>query len=245
MQALLLILEGLGKALLEFFYPRRCPVCGDIVQPAGALICPSCVSQLSPVKAPTCRKCGKEVFGEHVEYCFDCGRRRRTFDSGAALLNYNEAARRSMAAVKYKNKREYLDFYSEAIVCRFAAAVRGWQADALIPVPIHPSRRRRRGYNQVEELAERLGKRWNIPVESRVLVRIKKTQPQRSLNPEERLKNLQAAFAVKNGADVPKRVILVDDIYTTGSTLEACSRVLKKAGAEEIHFVVICTGSAG
>ena len=177
-----------------------------------------------------------------MEYCLDCVRRRRTFDSGAALLNYNEAARHSMAAVKYKNKREYLDFYSEAMALRFGDTVRGWQADVLIPVPIHPSRRRKRGYNQAEELAKRLGKQWGLPVEAKLLVRTRRTQPQRGLNPEERLENLQAAFAADTALPVPKRVILVDDIYTTGSTMEACSRVLKRAGAEEIHFVVICIG---
>lgn len=237
-------MQRTGRGLLDLLFPRRCPVCGGIVQPPGALICPACVSQLSPVKAPACRKCGKEVFGEHVEYCADCARRRRTFVSGTALLNYNEAARHSMAAIKYKNKREYLDFYSEALAFRFADTVRGWQPDALIPVPVHPSRRRKRGYNQAEELARRLGAQWNIPVERRLLIRVRKTQPQRNLNPEERLRNLQAAFAVQKGISVPKRVLLVDDIYTTGSTMEACSRVLKAAGAEEIHFVVICIGCA-
>lgn len=238
------ILYLAGNWFADLIFPRRCPVCGDIVQPAGALICPACVLKLSPVKSPSCRKCGKEVFGDHMEYCSDCARHRRTFDSGAALLNYNEAARHSMAAIKYKNKREYLDFYSEAMAHRFADVVRGWRPDALVPVPIHASRRRRRGYNQAEELAKRLGKRWQLPVESDILVRTRKTLPQRALNPEERLQNLQKAFAVNEKRIVPGRLLLVDDIYTTGSTVEACSRVLKQAGAEEIHFLTICIGCA-
>lgn len=149
-----------------------------------------------------------------------------------------------MAAVKYKNRREYLDFYSEAMARRFADRVRGWNADVLIPVPVHAARRRKRGFNQAEELAKRLGRLWGIPVDTRLLVRVRKTQPQRELNPEERLKNLQQAFAADNRRGVPKKVILVDDIYTTGSTMEACSRTLKDAGVEEIHFVVICIGCA-
>lgn len=185
--------------------------------------------------------------GERTEYCADCMRHQRTFESGVALFNYNEAARSSMAAVKYKNKREYLDFYAAAADFRFCRTVSSWQAEALIPVPVHPSRRRKRGFNQAEEFAKRLGKLWKLPVETGLLVRRKKTAPQRELNPQERLKNLQQAFAIRQTAEIhrsgiPKRVILIDDIYTTGSTMEACTRALKKAGVKEVHFVVICIG---
>lgn len=207
-----------------------------------------------PVRQPACRKCGKEVPGQHHEYCLDCIRHKRTFDSGAALFHYNDAARHSLAAVKYKNRREYLDFYGTAMQYRFEKAIRYWKPDMLIPVPIHPSRRRQRGYNQAEELAIRLGKAWNIPVCTRLLFRARKTTPQRDLNPTERLKNLQEAFRVHpeflsdarnpeiSGGKLPDCVVLIDDIYTTGSTIEACSRVLKAAGIKEIHYLSICIG---
>ncbi|MCD8120985.1 MAG: ComF family protein [Clostridiales bacterium] len=233
------------NAAINLLFPRRCPVCGEIVVPERNLICPECVKKLSPVKEPTCRRCGKEVYGDPEEYCADCLRHKRSFESGAALLNYNDAARKSVAAVKYRNRREYLDFYAAAMDLRFRKLVASWRADVLVPIPIHSSRRRERGYNQAEELAGRLGKRWGIPVDRRLLVRSRRTAPQRELNPAERLANLQAAFAVhlaRSEADVPKRVILIDDIYTTGSTMEACTRVLKQAGVEKVHFLVICIG---
>lgn len=234
------------KTIISLLYPRRCPVCGDIVSPENILIHPSCISRLSPVKSPTCKKCGKEVLGEHTEYCYDCSRHRRTFEWGMALLKYNEAAKHSMAAVKYKNRREYLDFYAAAIDSRFRKNILRLQADALVPVPIHPSRRRTRGYNQAEELAVRLSRRWGIPVDTGLLIRSKKTAPQRELNPTERLKNLQEAFAVNgerpDSSGIPETVVLIDDIYTTGSTMEACSRALKAAGVKRVYFVVICIG---
>ena len=93
--------------LIDALFPRRCPVCGDIVMPKGSLICPPCVPRLSFVKGPVCQRCGKEIMSDTQEYCADCARRKRSFEYGAALLNYNETASRSMAAVKYKNKREY------------------------------------------------------------------------------------------------------------------------------------------
>lgn len=148
---------------------------------------------------------------------------------------------------------------------RFEKNVRCWQAEVLIPVPIHPSRRRQRGFNQAEELAGRLSRSWDIPMDAHLLIRSKKTLPQRNLNPSERLKNLQEAFQISSAYQnrrsrqkkfllnslekspvkpFPRTVILVDDIYTTGSTIEACSRVLKAAGAEKVYFVVICIGNA-
>ncbi|MDD3252758.1 MAG: ComF family protein [Lachnospiraceae bacterium] len=229
----------------DLLFPRRCPVCGDIVQPERALICPSCIPKLSPVRQPACRKCGKEVFAEHVEYCQDCSRHRRTFDSGAALLNYNETARTSMAAIKYKNKREYLDFYAEAMNHRFGKLAASWCPDVLVPVPVHPSRRRSRGFNQAEELAKRLSVHWEIPVDSALLIRSKKTAPQRDLSAAERLNNLQEAFVLqpsRQDGPIPGCVILIDDIYTTGSTIEACARILKQAGVQKIHFLTICIG---
>ncbi|MGN0986717.1 MAG: ComF family protein [Otoolea sp.] len=235
-----------GYRLADFcenlLFPRRCPVCGEIVEAAEDLICPECIHKLKQVRQPTCRKCGKEVFSEQEEYCMDCSRHRRSFESGVAVFHYNEAARRSMAAIKYKNKREYLDFYASAMAYRYRKTVEHWHAEVLIPVPVHPSRRRQRGFNQAEELARRLSRHWGIPVESRFLLRSRKTVPQRDLNPQERLRNLQEAFAVDRSIPVPGSVILVDDIYTTGSTIEACTRVLKAAGVQEVHFAAICIG---
>lgn len=233
--------------MINLLYPRRCPVCGDIVFPEKLLIHPSCISKLSPVKAPFCKKCGKEIISDRMEYCYDCSRHPHTFEWGMALFNYNEAAKGSMAAVKYKNRREYLDFYAASMDCRFRKMVLRLKADVLVPVPIHPSRRRKRGYNQAEELTARLSKLWDIPMDARLLVRKKKTAPQRELNPAERLKNLQEAFAadreyMEGIGGVLESVILVDDIYTTGSTVEACTRALKEAGVKRVYFVVICIG---
>ncbi len=244
---------------LKMLFPRRCPVCEEIVEPVGELICPSCAAKLSPVTQPTCRKCGKELVCEQEEYCFDCSRHRRSFESGVALFNYNDAARRSMAAIKYRNKREFLDFYAAAMIWRFGKVILNWNPDVLIPVPVHPSRRRKRGFNQAEDLAKRLSEKLAkkmgqervsrgkpglsaVPVDTGLLFRIKKTMPQRELDPRQRMENLQQAFAADTSRTMPNCVVLVDDIYTTGSTMEACARVLKAAGVAEIHFAVICIG---
>ena len=226
--------------ILDILFPRRCPVCGEVVRPAGGMICPSCVPKLSLVKPPVCKKCGKEVLDETVEFCEDCMVHRHAFEYGMALLHYDETARNSVTQIKYHNKREYLDFYAGAIAVRFGRRIRRMGVDALVPVPVHASRRRVRGFNQAELLADAIGERLGIPVRPEMLIRDRRTKPQKELSPAERLKNLSGAFA---SGEIPagvQSVLLVDDIYTTGSTIEACARALRKAGVERVYFVVIC-----
>lgn len=231
-----------ASIFLDALFPRRCPVCGDIAAPRGNLICPSCRDKLSFVKSPVCKKCGKEVMSGTIEYCFDCSRHRRSFEYGLALLNYNELSGRSMAAVKYKNRREYLDFYAEEAVRRCGAKLLEMEADCLIPVPIHPSRYRSRGFNQALVLARKLEERMGIPVYPDILKRNKNTEPQKELGPAGRLKNLEQAFSAGPVPDGITSVILIDDIYTTGSTIEACTRVLRAAGVKKVYFFAVCIG---
>lgn len=230
------------KIVADILFPRRCPVCDEIVLPRGGLICPECVKSLSFVKGPVCKKCGKEVFSDRLEYCFDCTKHTRSFESGRALINYNDAAKDSMVKIKYKNKREYIDFYTEAICRRYEKQIARMGADVLVPVPVHPSRMKTRGYNQAELLARGIGRSLGIPVRSDLLRRSRKTAPQKELNPAERLKNLEQAFEAEGNFAGIETVILIDDIYTTGSTIEACTRALKRAGVKTVYFLTICIG---
>ena len=209
--------------------------------------------------------CGAELISDRAEYCPDCQRRQRRFESGVALIRYDTVAQKSMAAVKYKNRREYLDFYAVAIARRYGYFFKHRKDAVLVPVPVHPARLRSRGFNQAGELAVRLGRLTGLLVNERLLVRTRKTAPQKELGPDERLRNLRHAFAVAaefrwepapgkpdsrnlpgwaagTAPELPQTVILIDDIYTTGSTIEACTRVLKAAGVRQVYFVSICIG---
>ena len=181
-----MILKSLTDCAIDALFPRRCPVCGRIVVPRGRLICPGCMNRLSWVKQPVCKSCGKELSVDTVEYCFDCARRPRSFVYGRALINYNEAASRSMAQIKYNNRREYLDYYAGEMVRRLGPAVKAMKAQALVPVPVHPERLKTRGFNQAEELARRLSGGLGLPVETGLLSRNKNTAPQKDLNPAQR-----------------------------------------------------------
>lgn len=238
----IITVDKLREYSISLFFPRRCPVCGDIAEPFGELICPGCVRELSPVKQPVCKKCGKEVESRQMEYCHDCARHPKTFEQNFALLNYNQAASRSMSAIKYKGRREYLDFYSRAASLRFGKTIGRIAPDVMVPVPVHPSRMRSRGFNQAELLARLMGKQLGIAVCAKGLKRVKKTLPQKQLDQAARFKNLQHAFVPGRLPPEVKTVLLIDDIYTTGSTLESCARALRSMGVEKVYGLTLCIG---
>lgn len=234
-------LEYSRRTAADLLFPRRCPVCGGVAMPKGRLICPACLKQLSFISSPACMKCGKEIGSRDQEYCADCIRRKKSFERGFALLNYDSRAAVSMAAVKYHNKREYLDFYARAAALRFEKQFRQAGIQVIVPVPVHASRLKTRGFNQAAVLAEKLSAELGIPWEE-LLIRVKKTDPQKSLGSAERLKNLRGAFEADQEAGKWERILLVDDIYTTGSTAEICSRALLKTGVKQVFVFAVCIG---
>ena len=235
------------EMLLSLLYPRRCPICHDIVTPRGHLICPDCLKKVPFVEGPTCLRCGKEIASEEIEYCYDCSHHPRSFAGGFALAVYDPVMRESVRRFKNGGRMEYVDWYAEAIWQQYGPELRKLEIDAVVPVPLHRSRRNERGYNQAELLAKRLAKRLQVPVYARALRRTRKTTAQKYLGGRERQKNLEAVFApgtqVGGCFDVSgKTILLVDDIYTTGGTAEACTRVFLEAGAQAVYLVNVCIG---
>lgn len=232
-----------AKWLLSVLFPRRCPVCEDIAAPRGALICPDCEKRLHFISEPTCQICGREILSADEELCHNCRRHRFLFRHSIALLGYNDAAARSISRIKYTGAREYLDYYGQEAVRRLGDRLRRMGVDAIVPIPVHASRRQKRGYNQAAVLAEVMGRALQLPVYEGALLRNKKTAASKELNAAERLKNLTEAFyAGRIPADL-RRVLLVDDIFTTGATMEACTRVLLEAGVEEVYCFALAIRS--
>ncbi len=218
-------------------------MCDDIVTPKGALICEHCRQKLPYIREPVCKCCGKEIRRREQEYCCDCQRVLHIYTEGRALFAYNEIMQRSVSAFKYKNRQEYARLYGREMAKAFGRQLRRWDAEVLIPVPVHKSRYRKRGYNQAELLADNIAEHVDLPVDSRLLIRTKRTAAQKALSTKERVKNLQDAFQVRKSVVQYKRIILVDDIYTTGSTADACAEVLKEGGAEQVYLLCLCIGS--
>ena len=165
-----------------------------------------------------------------------------SFEQGRSLFLYQSVAA-SIYRFKYAGRQEYASFYGEQIVRELGGTIRAWRPDALVPVPIHFTRRRERGYNQAEVLAGEIGKRTGIPVERSLLGRVKKTLPQKLLDDAGRQNNLKRAFKINRNDVKLKRAIVVDDIYTTGSTMDEAARVLKGAGVREVYFVTLACGA--
>ena len=152
----------------------------------------------------------------------------------------------SIARFKYKGRREYASFYADELIRLAGSYLRYSAPEIFVPVPLHPRRMAVRGYNQAEVIAVELEKRTGIPCIS-LLKRIRNTLPQKELSSRDRGKNVGSAFALseKNRRRVPvlpRTVMLVDDIYTTGCTLEGCAKILKKAGVERVLFLTLCIG---
>ncbi len=206
------------------------------------LICRECRQKLHYICEPACKKCGKSLEHDETEYCGDCRRRTHRYTRGRAVFPYDRLLRASIARFKYKGRREYADFYAEEMAEQYEDLLRSWNPDALVPIPLHKTRKRKRGFNQAQLLAEKLGKRLEIPVEKRILERTKKTGPQKELNDVQRRANLKNAFQVRQNDVRLKRIVLVDDIYTTGSTIDAAAAVLLEHGAEKVYFLTICIG---
>ena len=233
------------ESIEDILFPRCCPVCERPLKKGIGLICPECEKLISYVEEPVCIKCGKElpVTSGEESLCEDCRRKSRSFDWGAALINYDGIMVRSMSAVKNRHKKEYLDFYAKRMSERLSEKLRIMRPDALIPVPVHRDRKRIRGYDHAEELALRLSELTGIPARTDILIRRKKTEALKKLGASERQRSLEGAFEVIGKTKGIHRACIVDDIYTTGATVEACTRALQGAGIEKVFFLCICIGA--
>ena len=225
----------------DLLYPRRCPVCDRAVRPFGSLVCETCKDKLTYVKEPCCMKCGKELEEEETEYCSDCMRHRHLFDAGRALFDYKGISD-SVYRFKYKGRQEYAVYYAECLYGRLGEWIRRCKPDALVPVPVHTSRSYMRGYNQAEVLASELGSIMHIPVETNLIKRVRKTSPMKNLSVSERQNNLKRAFKICCNDVKLSTIVIIDDIYTTGSTIDAMSYELRRAGVKYIYFVTLAIG---
>ena len=230
-------------AIIDIVYPKHCPVCLCALMPGKTLICEPCRKKLKTVVDPVCFKCGRPLRSALREYCPDCEKNPPAFISNTAWAEYGSFyIRRMLSEVKYHGNRQLLDYPCRDFASRLMPLVKRWQAEALIPVPIHKNRLRQRGYNQADEIAARLGKHLKLPVDSTSLVRRSETSAQKTLGRAERALNLLSAFSWQS---VPRKyhsVILVDDIYTTGATLNACTGVLLRSGIEKVYSVCLSIG---
>ena len=211
--------------MLDLLLPQRCLVCAL----PGAQVCVACTSALRRLGPPACERCGTPTIWP-VRRCAECSGRRLAFASARAAVEYDATVRRIVGAWKERGLRR-LAAWAAAVV---ADTIAPPHAAVLTFVPADRDRRLRRGHHPAEALARELAAAWGIGLEP-LLVRVRGSPRQRELTRIERRRNVAAAFAA--GGRMPARVVLVDDVYTTGATANAAASALRKAGAREVEVV--------
>jgi len=236
------IIKYITSKAVDIIYPYTCPLCGKVTE-IEKVLCNTCETQLKYIEEPICKKCGKQLENDEQEYCGDCKRRGHVFDSGIGIFAYDDNVRRSIYDFKYNDMKIYGKFYGIKMAARARGYIEHWKPDVIAPVPVSKKKYRKRGYNQAELIARELAKNCNVPMDARLLYRVKDTKPQKEISKDLRRKNLEKAFLISQNVVKYKKVVLVDDIYTTGSTIDECAKALKAAGVENVFFISLSIGA--
>jgi ComF family protein len=225
------------RGITSLIYPPTCTICSASVG-SHEYLCADCEAKLSRIVPPFCAKCSEPFDGAITTpfSCANCAHRKLYFDAAVSAYRSRGIARHVILNFKYGKQ-----IHLRRLVGRWLIAalddprLREQKFDAIIPVPLHPARQRERGFNQAALLAELAGPQLGVRV-SLALQRVRFTTTQTAFDRAERIENLRHAFRLRRNADVRRlRVLLIDDVLTTGSTLSECARILKESGARSVY----------
>jgi ComF family protein len=232
-------LKDSAFAILEFFLPRLCLFCDAAVgEDAAVAVCPACEGQIEWVQSPMCTCCGVGFASRDGanRVCGDCQTDPPPFSRARAAARYDGPVAQAITRFKFTRQMAYLPVMQHWLKRPFCLELVA-AADLVAPVPLHPKRLKQRGFNQALLLAEAFPE---APLDREAVVRTRHTLPQVGLNPKERQDNVKNAFAVPHPASIKgKNVLLIDDLFTTGSTVRECARVLRKAGASRVEVLTV------
>ena len=245
----------------SLFFPPRCPVCDEILAPEEVKkgIHHTCEGKFYLINGAACMHCGKPIgdinpkqgklkfdVSQAREYCYDCVRKnyhRQSFITQAkSLYLYAGKMKHTMYRFKYSNKREYASFFAKQAMNKYGTWMNQAGVEVIIPVPMYKQKQKVRGYNQAESFAKELSRVSGIPCEANLVKRVRNTTPQKGLSESERKNNLQKAFQIEENVVQYTCALVVDDIYTTGSTAEAVARELIKRGTRRVYLLTMCIG---
>jgi ComF family protein len=241
------MIRRLLTPLIELLFPSICHLCKEYIPNAGEVkLCPECLAKAPPLLSPKCSCCGRQ-FESHIgedHLCGPCTTDPPPFSSARAALLFEGSTRELIHQFKYSQRvllRRPLGLLAASYLDDCA---REFGADLIVPVPLHSKRLRQRGFNQAVLLGEIFSQRWGVSLARNNLRRIRWTEPQVNLGAAERAANVKGAFALNEAKAIAgRKILLIDDVYTTGSTVKECCRVLLKAGAAEIGVLTVARGT--
>jgi ComF family protein len=228
------------KTYLDFLFPPRCPLCFRLIEPSKyPSFCPECLGDVSFIEPPFCIQCGIPFASRSEEghLCGRCIASAAAYTRARALSVFSGTTQAAIHVLKYQN-RPYIASLLMGLVERIPLDLDFVQYDVVVPVPLHRNRLKQRGYNQSLLLGREIHRRWRVPFDGRLLKRFKETVPQIELTGQRREENVKGVFSLL-GDPGGKRILLVDDVFTTGATVNECARVLLKGGANQVDVFTV------
>jgi ComF family protein len=245
------LLQQVADALTSIFLPADCRLCEQLLTSGSRLpICEKCLREFPRIEGRVCQVCGVPLEAEDAQYCKSgqqelplreprkcvvCQIDTFHFDMTRSFARYEDPLVRAIVLLKFEEMEPLADWFADRlaeVVRQHASELR---ADVVVPVPLHKVRERERGYNQAEMLSKRVAKRLGIAHQGILLVRKRPRPDKHLLTSHERWEAVRGAFATRAGSQVDnRRVLLVDDVMTTGATLDACAKALRDAGASSV-----------
>lgn len=234
------------RGFLSFFYPEICQLCQ--VKRATAktgFVCSHCWQQVQFIRPPFCERCGLPFEGA-ITTAFECSNCREMelhFSSARSSVVAKAAVLEIVHRYKYQRQLWFEPFLADLLLREASPVLQNQIWDFIVPVPLYPAKEREREFNQAERLANHLSNATGIPVNAKLLCRILPTLTQTRLTKEQRAANMKNAFAMRSGAKLNgERIILLDDVFTTGATTSACAKILRKSGAGEVCVWTVARG---
>ena len=235
-----------ADAALGFIYPNVCQICGEArAGSAEGFVCSRCWQQVRFIKPPFCQRCGLPFQGA-LTAAFECGNCRDLqlhFCSARSAVIAKGVTLEVIHRYKYQRALWFEPFLADLLIREALPELRQGKWDCIVPVPLHPAKERQREFNQAERLATFLSAATGLPLDTTLLQRVTATETQTKLSREKRAKNMRNAFTmVKRRKLNGERIVLFDDVFTTGATTDACAKVLRAAGAGEVCVWTVARG---
>ncbi len=231
---------------LGFLYPESCQICGEEHATAReGFVCRRCWTQVRFIRPPFCERCGLPFEGDITTTfeCTNCREMELLFSSARSAVVAKTIVLEIIHRFKYQRELWFEPFLADLLLREAAPVLRGQNWNFIVPVPLHSVKEREREFNQAEVLAKHLSAATNIPLNNKLLRRVAPTATQTLLSREQRAANMHGAFAVRGGVKLNgERIVLIDDVFTTGATTSECAKALRKAGAGDVCVWTVARG---